>query len=112
MKIPKQYILVCNSLKPKCIGVGCCGEKDSLALIDALQKESQLQNKEAHIEILLSACLHHCAEGITVKLIPKNIVYGNVHPTDAQELIASVIQGKIIDRLHIPSQTRSIGFLD
>lgn len=112
MKTPKQYILVCNSLKPKCIGVGCCGEKNSIALIEALKKESRLQGCDAHIEILLSACLHHCAEGTTVKIIPKNIVYGNMQATDVQELIASVVDGEVITRLHIPSQPRSTVFLD
>lgn len=112
MKTPKQYILVCNSLKPKCIGVGSCGEKDSLALIEALKKESKLQGCDANVEILLSACLHHCADGTTLKLIPKNIVYGNIQATDVQELIASVMEGRIMNRLHIPSQPRSMGFLD
>lgn len=107
----KYYILVCNSLYPKIHEVGCCNDKDAEAIIAMIEQQIIELNLQEMITLKTSACLLNCDKGLTIKVLPGGIVYGNVTAADVTELLQShFVQKKVLKRLEIKTTNRFLGF--
>ncbi len=96
--IKKRYI---NVLKQKrilvCCGTGCTSSKSN-ELFEVLKDIIYSKNiKNIYVE--KSGCFGFCAKGPIVVIDPDEIFYEMVKPTDAEEIINSVLENKIIERL-------------
>lgn len=96
----KNLILVCESHKPKQTNVGCCGEKFPENIIEKCQ--NLLAEKGLEIEVRAVPCLNNCKQGISVKVFPANILYGNVGEEEIETIVNQhIIEGKIVTNLQI-----------
>ena len=88
----KTAILVCS-------GTGCLatGAKD---ILETFQDEIKAMGLEGKVEASKVGCFGFCSQGPFVKIMPDNIVYRGVKPSDAKEILEKTVMGKeIIERL-------------
>ncbi len=104
-------ILICNSTAPKLGEGGCCGEKNTEALYAAVGIQLAKMAGFEQEEVRMSACMRNCRQGISVRILPQNQVYGNVIPDDIPELLTQVLaQKKALTRLLVVQENRFLGF--
>jgi NADH-quinone oxidoreductase subunit F len=90
-KVPYQ-ILVCTG--------GGCIASGSLKLKESLEAELIKQNCRDRAVVIPTGCLGPCAIGPVVLIAPQRVMYQNVKPEDAAEIVASHIeQGMTVQRL-------------
>ncbi|MBA7504530.1 Ion-translocating oxidoreductase complex subunit B [subsurface metagenome] len=81
-----------------CSGTGCHAygsEKVNAAFAEEIKK----QGLEGEIDIRRTGCHGFCERGTLVVIYPKEICYTNVQPEDAAEVVQSVKESKVVDRL-------------
>ena len=81
-----------------CSGTGCHAygsEKVNTAFEDEIRK----QGLEGEIDIRRTGCHGFCERGTLVVIYPGEICYTNVPPEDAAEIVQSVKENKVVDRL-------------
>ena len=81
-----------------CSGTGCHAygsEKVNTAFQDEIRK----QGLEGEIDIRRTGCHGFCERGTLVVIYPGEICYTNVPPEDAAEIVQSVKENKVVDRL-------------
>ncbi len=81
-----------------CTGSGCLA-LGAANLVTALKNEIREQGLESRIEIRETGCPGFCERGPLIVVYPDEICYLKVQPADAKEVIASVLEKKVIDRL-------------
>ena len=85
-----------------CISVssGTCGRAfGSERVYTAFEEEIEKQGLESEIAIKKTGCLGFCERGTLVVIYPEEIFYTRVQPEDAPEVIQSVKERKVVDRL-------------
>lgn len=88
--IEKKRIMVCS-------GTGCTSSKSDVLLKniqDKLEKDG-IKNITAH----KTGCFGFCAKGPIVVIDPDEIFYELVKPEDADDIVESVINNKVVERL-------------
>lgn len=88
--IQKKRIMVCS-------GTGCTSSKSDVLLKniqDKLEKDG-IKNITAH----KTGCFGFCAKGPIVVIDPDEIFYELVKPEDANDIVESVINNKVVERL-------------
>jgi (2Fe-2S) ferredoxin len=81
-----------------CSGTGCHAY-GSEKVNAALEKEVKKQGLKAEVDIRRTGCHGFCERGTLVVIYPEEICYVNVQPEDAAEVVQSVKENKVIDRL-------------
>ncbi|PIU56297.1 MAG: NADH-quinone oxidoreductase subunit F [Chloroflexi bacterium CG07_land_8_20_14_0_80_45_17] len=82
------------------ISSGTCGHaRGSEEVIAAFEKEIKSQGLEEEIDIKITGCLGFCQREPIVLIHPEEICYLEVKPEDAAEIVQSVKEKKIIERL-------------
>jgi NADH-quinone oxidoreductase subunit F len=83
------------------VSSGTCGQaKGSLDVIEELRKSLKEHDLEQEVDIRVTGCHGFCQVEPIVIVNPENILYQNVKPEDAGEIVsASIINKKVIDRL-------------
>ncbi len=81
-----------------CTGSGCLA-LGAANLVTALKDEIQSQGLEQKIEVRETGCPGFCERGPLIVIYPEETCYLKVQPADAKEVIASVLEKKVIDRL-------------
>jgi (2Fe-2S) ferredoxin len=103
----RNLILVCESHKAKQPNVGCCGEKMPEKVIEKCR--NLLTEKGLEMEVRAVPCLNNCKQGISIKVFPANILYGNIGENEIEEIVNQhIIAGNIVEKLRI----RPVSFLD
>jgi len=103
----RNLILICESHKPKQANVGCCGEKQPEIIVQKCR--NILIEKGLEVEIRSVPCLNNCKNGISIKVFPSNILYGNIGETEIEEIVNQhLIGGCIVEKLRI----KPVSFLD
>jgi len=88
----RANILVCTG--SECVAAG------ALDVVQALRQEVARRGLEKEIRVGESGCRGLCSMGPIVTIYPKGILYCNVRPADAAEIIEkTVLQDEIIERL-------------
>ncbi|MFN0199995.1 MAG: (2Fe-2S) ferredoxin domain-containing protein [Bacteroidia bacterium] len=89
------HVLICNSQNPKQLEVGCCGEKNADSLLEEVEKRIEALGLQEKVQVKTSPCMRNCASGITVKIIPGNLLLGNLDSEDAEILLKNFILKRI-----------------
>jgi (2Fe-2S) ferredoxin len=97
----KKHVFICTNDKdaPK----KCCGSERGMALVDAFKvslKERGINQPDVRVQ--RAGCLDQCAFGPAIAIYPEGIFYGNVQPSDVEEIIESHLINNIpVERLVI-----------
>ncbi|GAB7025445.1 NADH-ubiquinone oxidoreductase-F iron-sulfur binding region domain-containing protein [Geotalea toluenoxydans] len=81
-----------------CTGSGCLA-LGAANLVAALKSEIKEQRLEQRIEVRETGCPGFCERGPLIVIYPEETCYLKVQPSDAKEVLASVMEKKVIDRL-------------
>ena len=84
-----------------CCGTGCLAN-GSMAVAEALEQEVAKTGAEAQVQCAVkrTGCFGLCESGPLVTILPDNIAYYRVRPSDAEEIVRkTLLTGEIIDRL-------------
>ncbi len=99
----ERHVFVCCNERESGHPRGCCSDKGSKALIDALKAEVRRLGLGARVRINKSGCLDQCEHGLTVVVYPEQVWYGFVGTADAAEIAAShLAAGQPVARLQLP----------
>jgi NADH-quinone oxidoreductase subunit F len=81
-----------------CGGTGChaygCAKT-----IEAIKSELQSKGIEEKIDLKITGCHGFCERGPVVQVQPRNIFYQKVKPEDVGDIVASVLQNSVVERL-------------
>ncbi|NSW93115.1 MAG: NADH-quinone oxidoreductase subunit NuoF [Bacteroidales bacterium] len=88
----KIQIIVCG-------GTGC-SDKNSNAVAESLTIEIEANALENDVKVVRSGCFGLCNLGPVVRVMPDDVVYIGVKPSDAQEIIDEhIMKGRVVERL-------------
>jgi (2Fe-2S) ferredoxin len=100
-----RKVLVCQYIN--CLMHGSAEVLAAFSAIAVPPVESQI---EPQIEIVASDCQGQCNLGPTVRVLPDEIWYCRVQPTDVPDIATQHLQqGKVVDRLLHPRFHPSFG---
>lgn len=85
--IKKRQVFICESHRARVHGGGCCSDKGAGTLAQTLEKLIEAENLQDHISVKRSDCLRNCRQGISVRVMPDNVLYSRVKPEDLPRLI-------------------------
>jgi (2Fe-2S) ferredoxin len=103
MKRYKRHVFVCVNERPADHPKGCCMNKGSAQIRDALKIELGKRGLAKIVRANNSGCLDACEHGVTIVIYPEGIWYGKVTMGDIPEIIdRTIVGGEVIQRLLIP----------
>jgi (2Fe-2S) ferredoxin len=98
----QRHVFVCINERPAGHPKGCCLEKGSPGIRDALKAELQKRGLAGIVRANNSGCLDACAFGPSMVVYPEGIWYGGVKSEDVPEIVErTIVQGLVIPRLLI-----------
>jgi (2Fe-2S) ferredoxin len=98
-----RYLFVCVNRRPDGAPKGSCAARGSVEIHAALKeqlKETGLAKVEARA--CTASCLDVCWAGPTIAVEPDGHFYGRVTLEDVPEIVASLREGRRVDRLVLP----------
>lgn len=99
----ERHVFVCCNERESGHPRGCCSDKGSKELLDALKAEVRKHGLQGRVRINKAGCLDQCEHGTTVVIYPEQDWYGAVTTADAAELVAShLVAGRPVSRLLMP----------
>jgi (2Fe-2S) ferredoxin len=98
----QRHVFVCINERPAGHPKGCCLEKGSAAIRDAMKAELQKRGLAGIVRANNSGCLDACAFGPSMVIYPEAIWYGGVKKEDVPEIVEqTILHGTVIQRLLI-----------
>ncbi len=98
----QRHVFVCINERPAGHPKGCCLEKGSAAIRDAMKAELQKRGLSGIVRANNSGCLDACAFGPSMVIYPEAIWYGGVKKEDVPEIVEqTILHGTVIPRLLI-----------
>jgi (2Fe-2S) ferredoxin len=98
----QRHVFVCTNVRPPGHPKGCCSEKGSEAVRDALKEQIGKRGLKGSVRANAAGCLDACEHGVSVVVYPENVWYGGVTLQDVDEIVEEhVINGRPIERLRI-----------
>lgn len=98
----EKHVFICTNERPAGHPKGCCKEKGSEQVRDAMKKEIAARGMNKRIRINASGCLDACEFGVAIVVYPEAIWYGGVRVEDVSEIIESHLTGNVpVERLRI-----------
>lgn len=92
MSAYRMHLLVCG-------GTGCQAS-DSAQIVENLQTLVQDAGMGDEVQVVTTGCFGFCEKGPIVKVLPDNVFYIEVKPSDAQEIVNEhILKGRTVDRL-------------
>ncbi|MDR5658741.1 NADH-quinone oxidoreductase subunit NuoF [Serpentinicella sp. ANB-PHB4] len=92
MKQYRSHILVCA-------GTGCQSQEGH-EIIEELKKQIEKANFHNEIQVVKTGCFGFCEKGPIIKILPENVFYIEVKPSDAKEIVEEhIIKGRRVQRL-------------
>ena len=99
----QRHVFVCTNERPAGHPKGCCKEKGSEDVRNALKAELKRRGLSGFVRANISGCLDACEFGASLVIYPEGIWYGGVRREDVPEIIdRTILKGEIIERLLIP----------
>jgi NADH:ubiquinone oxidoreductase subunit F (NADH-binding)/(2Fe-2S) ferredoxin/Pyruvate/2-oxoacid:ferredoxin oxidoreductase delta subunit len=87
----KPSLSVCGG--PGCLAFGC------KRVVEALKGEISAQGLDEAVDLRVTGCHGFCEIGPLVVLFPNKVLYQGVRPDDVQEIVASLSNGQVVERL-------------
>jgi (2Fe-2S) ferredoxin len=97
-----RHVFVCINERPKGHPKGCCLEKGSAEVRDAMKSLLHERGLKNRVRVNNAGCLDACAHGIAMVIYPEGIWYGGVKLADVPEIVdRTILNGEVIERLLI-----------
>jgi (2Fe-2S) ferredoxin len=101
----KRYLFVCTNRRPDGTPKGSCAGRGAEALHQALKAEIALRGLAAtELRACTSSCIDVCWAGPIVHVSPDGVFYGRVTEADVPELVDTLAQGEVLERLRLPAE--------
>jgi len=96
-----RHVFICVNQRPPGHPMGSCAEKGSRELYQAFMEKVQMDPELFMITAITpTGCLGPCGLGPTIVVYPDAVWYGNVKPSDVEEIVQSHLKGgKPVERL-------------
>ena len=96
----ERHVFVCTNERPPGHPKGCCKEKGSEQVRDALKSELHRRGLKGIVRANSAGCLDACEFGVSMVIYPDGIWYGGVTLDDIDEIIEkTILNGQVIVRL-------------
>jgi (2Fe-2S) ferredoxin len=92
MEIFEKHVFVCTSGK-------VCSKDGGEDVCSALRQEVVARGLKGRVRINKAGCFDQCGNGPMVVVYPESTWYAHVKPTDADQLVEHLIEGKPLERL-------------
>jgi (2Fe-2S) ferredoxin len=92
MEIFEKHVFVCTSGK-------VCSKDGGEEVCSALRQEVIARGLKGRVRINKAGCFDQCGNGPMVVVYPESTWYAHVRPTDADQLVEHLIDGKPLERL-------------
>ena len=103
MAKPVRQILVCLNQRPPENPKGCCAQKGSEELLNAIKAAVAERGLRDQVMVTGTRCLKHCSQGNTVAVQPENVWYAKVTPADVDAICDAHLRGaSVVERLLMP----------
>lgn len=97
-----RHVFVCTNVRPPGHPKGCCSEKGSVGVRDALKAALHRRGLKGIVRANSAGCLDACAFGVSMVVYPEGIWYGGVTVDDIEEIVEkTILNGQVIERLLI-----------
>ena len=97
------HVFVCINQRDAAHPRGCCGGKNSAAVLEALRAALAVKGLGAKVRANKAGCLDQCEHGPTVVVYPEQVWYGFVGVEDVGEIVEHhIIGGRPVERLALP----------
>jgi (2Fe-2S) ferredoxin len=100
----KAHIFVCTNERPAEHPRGCCKEKDAEGLVQGFKEELARRGLAGEVRAQRAGCLDTCEFGPSVVIYPDNLWYGPVQRENLGEIVDSLLNGTVVERLRIPGK--------
>jgi (2Fe-2S) ferredoxin len=95
-----HHIFVCVNQRPAGHPKGDCATKDSRAVFQKFQEETEKRQLWETVAVSGTTCLGACALGSVVVVYPEGTWYGKVTPADVEEILdRHIVGGQPVERL-------------
>ncbi|TWT44278.1 Ferredoxin, 2Fe-2S [Phycisphaerae bacterium RAS1] len=99
----ERHIFVCGNKRDAGHPRGCCTDKGSEAIREALKTELEKRGMKGRIRANHAGCLDQCEHGPTLVVYPDGVWYGFVKREDVAEIVEKhLIGGEPVQRLMLP----------
>ena len=101
----ERHIFVCGNVRPAGHPRGCC-DPDGRAELQKLFKQKLAElGLKGRVRANQSGCLDQCEHGPNLVIYPDAVWYGNVRPSDVEEIVQShIIGGQPVARLRLKDE--------
>ncbi len=102
--MPKRdrYLWVCQNERPADHPKGSCLHAGGKAVRDALKVGVVQRGLRKRFRVCESSCLDLCWEGAAIAVMPDGVFYGGVTLEDVPEILDSLEEGTLVERLVVP----------
>jgi len=98
----QRHLFVCTNVRPPGHPKGCCSEKGSEAVRDALKAAIKQRGLEGTCRANAAGCLDACEHGVSIVVYPDDVWYGHVTLADVPEIVDEhLVHGRPVARLQI-----------
>ena len=87
----ERHLFVCTNQRPAGHPKGCCSDKGSEAVRDALKAELKRRGLGATVRANASGCLDACGFGVSMVIYPEGIWYGRVTLEDVPQIVEKTV---------------------
>lgn len=106
-------VFICDSHRAKIHGGGCCNDKGAESLLQSFSSMIEEANLSRKVSISPSLCMANCPNGISMRIMPGNVLYSRVKLQDLAEIIREhILKGEPVTRLLRAPVRRFSGLLD
>ena len=98
----ERYLWVCTNERPPDNPKGSCIGHGSQAVMDELKAGLVKRGLRKRLRVCESSCLDLCWVGAAIGVMPDNVFYGNVRPSDVPEILDALEAGTLVERLLVP----------
>lgn len=101
----QRHVFVCRNQRTPGHPKGCCSEKGSAAIREALKAAVKQHGLQGLVRINEAGCLDQCEHGVTVVVYPEAVWYGFVQLADVAEIVRShLVDGRPVERLRLADE--------
>ena len=94
----ERHVFICTQTRAGG-GKPACGERGGAALLAALERALSSDPALARrVAVTACACLGPCFDGPNAVVYPEGVWYAGLEPADADELVAHLADGTILER--------------
>ena len=101
----KRYLFVCVNRRADGVPKGSCAQRGSVEIHAAIKAELGARGMaKVEARACTASCLDVCWAGPVIAVEPDGFFYGRVTLADVPEIVASLAEGRRVERLVLPAE--------